>query len=492
MGEENLHLWKEPEEGAATTLYLGRTWENHTQHKMSTWFLFFTCMGSWAGTSISVTEPGGPCARDFLCLNNNILRIDCHWSAPNWAQYTDPWLLFTSNHEPDIQSRCIFRDNTCTVHLPEENVLVSSDNFTITLHHRVSGKELVTCQISDYLPRKYVKLDPPFDLHSNVSSDHCVLSWATSPELEPLGSLFSYELSFKRQEEAWEQARHKDRIVGVSRIILEAIELKPGSTYEAKLRVQMTTQEDEMLENRYEGQWSEWSQPVWFPSPQRQGHRNSPLGQPHNALVTVCILVLLTSLTYLLFKLAPRVKRTFYKNVPSPAAFFQPLYKVHNGNFQCLHLGEGLRTWTGSHKVNLRSNEAFASTSSGVSDPAILESIDLLMCDPAEPWKLGLKKESLGVQDTPVGHVEAGPPLAYLPQEDWGLARPPSPASRGPAGSTDYCALSCSDGGFTSGSTGTRQSFVPILARAQGLSCAQSTGDAQQEYACVGAGQHLT
>lgn len=59
--------------------------------------------------------------------------------------------------------------------------------------------------------------------------------------------------------------------MGVSRIILEAIELKPGSTYEAKLRVQMATQEDEMPENRYEGQWSEWSQPVWFPSPQRQG-----------------------------------------------------------------------------------------------------------------------------------------------------------------------------------------------------------------------------
>lgn len=49
-----------------------------------------------------------------------------------------------------------------------------------------------------------VKLDPPFDLHSNVSSDLCVLSWAISSELEPIGSLFSYELAFKRQEEAWE------------------------------------------------------------------------------------------------------------------------------------------------------------------------------------------------------------------------------------------------------------------------------------------------
>nr|XP_024645610.1 uncharacterized protein LOC105472009 isoform X2 [Macaca nemestrina] len=33
-------------------------------------------------------------------------------------------------------------------------------------------------------------------------------------------------------------------------------------------------------------------------------------------------------------QLSPRVKRTFYQNVSSPAAFFWPLYSVRNGNFQ--------------------------------------------------------------------------------------------------------------------------------------------------------------
>lgn len=49
-----------------------------------------------------------------------------------------------------------------------------------------------------------VKLDPPSDLQSNVSSEHCVLTWSVSPALEPLAMLLSYELAFKRQEEAWE------------------------------------------------------------------------------------------------------------------------------------------------------------------------------------------------------------------------------------------------------------------------------------------------
>lgn len=49
-----------------------------------------------------------------------------------------------------------------------------------------------------------VKLDPPSDLQSNVSSGSCVLTWSVSLGLEPLASLLSYELAFKRQEEAWE------------------------------------------------------------------------------------------------------------------------------------------------------------------------------------------------------------------------------------------------------------------------------------------------
>lgn len=55
---------------------------------------------------------------------------------------------------------------------------------------------------------------------------------------------------------------------------LEATELDSGSTYEARLRVQMATPEDAVAEEeRYEGPWSEWSQPARVHSPQRQGGR---------------------------------------------------------------------------------------------------------------------------------------------------------------------------------------------------------------------------
>lgn len=49
-----------------------------------------------------------------------------------------------------------------------------------------------------------VKLDPPSDLQSNISSGRCVLTWSISFVLEPLITSLSFELAFKRQEEAWE------------------------------------------------------------------------------------------------------------------------------------------------------------------------------------------------------------------------------------------------------------------------------------------------
>ena len=73
---------------------------------------------------------------------------------------------------------------------------------------------------------------------------------------------------FSTPQRAW----HKDHIVGVTWLKLEATELDPGSTYEARLRVQMATLEDAVAEEeRYEGPWSDWSQPACFHSPQRQG-----------------------------------------------------------------------------------------------------------------------------------------------------------------------------------------------------------------------------
>uniref|UniRef100_A0A8W4FB15 Interleukin 9 receptor n=1 Tax=Sus scrofa TaxID=9823 RepID=A0A8W4FB15_PIG len=449
--------------------------------------LICSCICTCVGLGVSVPGDGageGPGAGAFSCHNNNILRIDCHWSAPELGQGASPWLLFTSNHAPGSKHRCVFRASVCTVELPAEEVLVPSDDFTITFHRHVSGQEQVSLVDPQYLPRRHVKLDPPSDVQSNVSSDHCVLTWSVRPALEPLASLLSYELAFKRQEEAWERARRKDRIIGVTWLKLEAVELDPGSTYEARLRVQMVTPEDAAdEEERYEGQWSEWSLPVRFPAPRRRGGRLAAL-QGSGALVAVSIVLLLTSLTYLLFRLSPRMKVAWYRDVPSPRPFFQPLYSLHNGDFQ---------TWLGAHRVGPKDG---VSAPQGGLAASVREAVALLTYDPTDAWRsVGLEEESSGTSlpagALPAGLMQlAGQAPSYLPQEDWLPASPARPAPLQSEGDSDYCALDCCGEGLPPTFTGDARGSQPGLALACGLSYDQQSLDAQPGGDCVGVGHH--
>ncbi|KAL1780160.1 hypothetical protein HispidOSU_028313 [Sigmodon hispidus] len=335
--------------------------------------------------------------------------------------------------------------------LPPEEVLVPTDNFTITLHRCIMGQEQVSLVDSNFLPWRHVKLDPPSDLQSNVSSEHCVLTWSISLALEPWSTLLNYELAFKKQEETWEQARHKDRIVGVTWLSLEAIELNSGSIYEARLRVQMTLLEEDgdMAEEECcQSHWSEWSRPVSFPSPRRwrQGHLLPSWRWSDSILVAVPILLLLTSLIHLLFKLSPRVKRIIYQNVPSPEAFFHPLYSVYNGDFQ---------TWIGAHRARPQPRQNAVSTPSRDSEASIWEAVATLTYSPACPAPFsslewggtgpGFPGSPSLEHVLPSGCLELeGQPSAYLPQEGWALVgsvRPlPLDSHRG---SSDYCILDC-------------------------------------------------
>ncbi|XP_004628195.1 interleukin-9 receptor [Octodon degus] len=478
------------------SIWEGWTLENEALTRdVGTWLLLWTCI-CW-GVSVP-EEGGGTRAETFTCLTNYILRIDCYWSALELGQGCGPWLLFTSNQVPGSKHKCIFQGSRCTVVLPPEEVLLPSDNFSITLHHCVSGMEQVSLVDPEYLPRKHVKLDPPSDLQSNTSSGSCVLTWSISPALEPMAALLSYELAFKREEETWERAQHKDHIVGVTWFTLEAIELDPGCTYEARLRVQMATLEGLMSEEeRHEGQWSNWSQPVCFSSP-RGGLLISSERWPEAILVAVTIFLLLTGLTYLLFKLSLRVKRSFYQHVPSPAVFFRPLYTVHGGNFQ---------TWAGTHRAGSQPTQDWDSTPQGDSEPGVCEAITLLtyspawLWHPAWPWQSsGLEEEanpgsglpgSLSSEDVvPAQCVELWEQSTpYLPQEDWSpmsSTRPAAPDLED--GSSDYCVLDCYGGCHPSVLPGRMQSPVPIPALACGFSYFQQNLDAQQGCAYEGPG----
>uniref|UniRef100_K7E4W0 Fibronectin type-III domain-containing protein n=1 Tax=Monodelphis domestica TaxID=13616 RepID=K7E4W0_MONDO len=295
-------------------------------------FIWF-CMVSFSGGQKGAQQLG-----TLICLNNYINRIHCNWNTTLSRQDRVHQLLFTSKVDSSEKYNCILQMDTCTIELPPDKVLTVFDEFTINGHGNVSGVELTYPKDLTYLPRHHIKLDPPSNLQSNVSSRGCIFSW--SPPIEELYMSLSYELALRQHGEAWERARHKDRITGVTVATIEAFEFDPNLIYEARLRCRLGSQEanefldDEEEDFDYRSQWSEWSPVLQFPSPISLDVSLPPQEGPISMIIIFSIFLFLISLPYILFKLFPRVRKTFYQNVPSPEAFFRPLYTVHNGNFQ--------------------------------------------------------------------------------------------------------------------------------------------------------------
>uniref|UniRef100_A0A2K6QE95 Interleukin 9 receptor n=1 Tax=Rhinopithecus roxellana TaxID=61622 RepID=A0A2K6QE95_RHIRO len=255
-------------------------WALSPEATHGTWLLACTCICTCVHSGVSVSGDGrGPRAGNFTCLTNNILRIDCYWSVPELGQGSRPGLLFTRLLAAHTSASCraCCRLRQCSCH----PTISSSLSTTACLGG--SRSAWWTCSTC-----------PGDTVNKHVNSGHCILICSISPALEPM-SLFS-------------RAQHRDHIVGVTWLILEAFELDPGFILEARLRVRMATLEGDVAEEeRYTGQWSEWSQPVCFQAPQRQRPLIPPWGWPGNTFVTVSVFFLLTGLTYLLFKLSPRL-----------------------------------------------------------------------------------------------------------------------------------------------------------------------------------------
>uniref|UniRef100_A0A2K5H9C3 Interleukin 9 receptor n=1 Tax=Colobus angolensis palliatus TaxID=336983 RepID=A0A2K5H9C3_COLAP len=256
----------------------GQTLLQRTCHGVS-------CCGQWCQTTRSILGKAQPLAG--WTLEISVSGDGRGPRAGNFVgQGSRPGLLFTRLLAAHTSASCraCCRLSQCSCH----PTIASSLSTTACLGG--SRSAWWTCSTC-----------PGDTVNKHVSSGHCILISSISPALD-------YELGVKKQEEAWEQAQHRDHIVGVTWLILEAFELDPGFILEARLRVRMATLEDDVAEEeRYTGQWSEWSQPVCVQAPQRQRPLIPPWAWPGNTFVAVSVFFLLTGLTYLLFKPSPRL-----------------------------------------------------------------------------------------------------------------------------------------------------------------------------------------
>ncbi|KAF7237471.1 Interleukin-9 receptor, partial [Varanus komodoensis] len=277
--------------------------------------------------------------KNMQCLNNygsQGRRVNCKWHCDELLGEAQFYLNFSdilglhsdlicnlsaSVDEPDRFS--------CSV-WSEEGEFTENDAYVVSLHVTALGKNRSVYPIfQGYKPSLHIECDPPFGLQSNMSTDKCRIQWKKPEAYEEIGiEEWKCELAVKTTAVPWEKAQIKDLDTKETWVEIEGSEFKPMVDYVARMRCKTLDQ------HQYKSHWSPWSQATEWRTP--PGKRQEWLDSPLARAMLISLPLSLGPLLFLLLAL-----RFFWRlsgdggtKIPSPAAFFQPLYTAYGGDFK--------------------------------------------------------------------------------------------------------------------------------------------------------------
>ncbi|XP_071426807.1 interleukin-9 receptor-like [Pithys albifrons albifrons] len=345
----------------------------------------------------------------LTCLNNYVTTVSCMWATerpvgngPFHLHFTNLW---SKGHNASCKlsaTESTQNQYHCTIHLA--NQILETDGYRVSLQGNFFGHNYTYVTFPEYSPRKHIKLDPLWNLQSNTTVNKCQIRWSVWNMPWYLVEILQYELQYKEHGMPWETALNKTPPSPVPQIEIEATELRSGVAYVARVRCKVSENEDS-----YHSQWSEWSQTTVF-----QRADVPKLSEKILNTRTMQLLFIPLSFGTLLYlfwncKLS-RAKSLTCFNIPTPAAFFQPLYSLHNGNF---------KDWVGPNQACSQLGREEASNSSKVpadrlSDLNTQELISQISWKPMESTNLLAAEENFvfaprpSQQYVPSRYVKAG------------------------------------------------------------------------------------
>ncbi|XP_064529611.1 interleukin-9 receptor-like [Pseudopipra pipra] len=323
------------------------------------------------------------------CLNNYITTVNCTWATekpvgdgPFHLHFTNLW---SKGHNASCKltaTESMQNQYHCTIHLASQ--ILETDGYRVSLQGNFFGRNHKYITFPVYNPRKHIKLDPPLNLQSNATASKCQIWWSVWNVPWYLVEILQYELQYKEYSMSWEIALNKTPSSSLPQIEIEATELRSGIAYIARVRCKISENE-----NSYHSQWSEWSQTTVFQKTDVPKLSEKIL---NTTMQLLFIPLSLGTLLYLFWncKLSSRAKSLTCFNIPTPAAFFQPLYSLHNGNF---------KDWVGPNEVCSQFGREEASNSSKVtadrvSDLNTQELISQISWKPQESTNLVAAEEN--------------------------------------------------------------------------------------------------
>ncbi|XP_066186091.1 interleukin-9 receptor-like [Sylvia atricapilla] len=276
------------------------------------------------------------------CLNNYVTTVNCTWvtekpmgDGPFHLHFTNLWSKGKNTSCKLTALESMQNQYHCTINLASQ--ILETDGYRVSLQGNFFGRNDTYVTFPEYNPREHIKLDPPMDIHSNATASKCQIWWSVWNVPWYLAEILQYELQYKEYSMSWEVALNKTVPSSLPQVEIEATELRSGIAYAARVRWKVSENE-----NSFHSQWSEWSQATVF-----QRADVPKVSEKILNTKTVQYLFIPLSFGILLYlfwscKLSSRGKSLTCFNIPTPAAFFQPLYSLHKGNF---------KDWVGPHEA---------------------------------------------------------------------------------------------------------------------------------------------
>ncbi|KAL0984314.1 hypothetical protein UPYG_G00139830 [Umbra pygmaea] len=271
------------------------------------------------------------------CVNDYLYTIYCSLSIlpeETHTPQTSYWLVFMYSYigaqSPKFHCVLTKMDDiySCRLDTYKQAAVIDAGpfydilTFNISLYHKGSdGHTSVTLLDEEYMPRKHIKPNAPFNLTVTRMSNQYCITWMSIYEdylsINLLNEYLKYEVMFK-------QSGHNDKSLEVRNTTILSVSddyFEPHTEYSVKVRC---------IPNQvhYKGQWSEWTPATRWKTDAIRLVAELPKNTPFSAMfcLLIPVMIILCSIPIIRLK-----KNTF---IPTPATYFESLYSNCDGDFQ--------------------------------------------------------------------------------------------------------------------------------------------------------------
>ncbi|KAM8934226.1 cytokine receptor common subunit gamma [Pelodytes ibericus] len=255
---------------------------------------------------------------ELECIVNQYKQMTCLWN-----QHRDPGENYTMNYRfgnEDLTAPCseyLLNGNT-TIGCWFKKAVDTFQSFTAELNGNILHQPI---RKTYKLLQNQVKLDPPYDLHvENTSNFELFLKWNQSE-----GEYRSHCICYQVQHRS--STSGKWTVKNVSARVFSLPSFDPKKTYTFQVRSKLNDQCSSALI------WSTWSLGVTW-------GRNATLNAdgPQGSIWKNLIIYIASSVTLvILMILLVRVERIwviFVPTIPNPGKNFEDLFKIYEGDFK--------------------------------------------------------------------------------------------------------------------------------------------------------------